>query len=407
MRAFGVYAVLVALVFGGAAAVFLYIVEDRLFDQQLVDEAQALVAFRQRHGHWPTPRARHLSVHTDVATLPDDVRAVLSRDPWRREIHGANGRHYHVRSLDLTPATTRAGPPAAWLVADVSDRLVVRAMRRTLLQTWGGIIVGLLTLALLTAIALARRVHAPLAALANAVADDESDVRNVVPASADAEVLVLADALAAARRRVSAHVARERAFTRDASHELRTPLSVMHTSTHQVLADPSLSPSSRRLLTLSARSITQLQRTIDTLLLLARDAVPSGGEPTIIRPTLEAAILELADALDERGLIVSLDVPRTASLPAPEPVLRLLLANLLGNVLTHAAPGPVTVRLHQDTLSLQNRRPLDGGGGVDASTAPRSGFGLALVRRVATVVGLAVTVDMTPEHFTVVLQPAR
>jgi signal transduction histidine kinase len=407
MRAFGVYAVLVALVFGGAAAVFLYIVEDRLFDQQLADEAQALVTFRQRNGDWPAPRAPHLSVHTDVATLPNDVRVVLTRDPWRREVHGTHGRHFHVRALDVALPTTRAAPPSAWLVADVSDRLVVRAMRRTLLQTWGGIIVGLLTLALLTAIVLARRVHAPLAALANAVADDESDVRDVVPASADAEVLVLADALAEARRRVSAYVARERAFTRDASHELRTPLSVMHTSTHQVLADPTLSPASRRLLTLSARSITQLQRTIDTLLLLARDAVPIGGEPTTIRPTLEAAVLELADALDERGLLVSLDVSRTATLPVPEPVLRLLLANLLGNVLTHAAPGPVTVRLHDDALSLQNRRVDDMNGSTDPSSAPRSGFGLALVRRVAAAVGLAVTVESTPEHFTVALQPAR
>lgn len=407
LRAFGAYAVLVALVFGAAAAMFLYLVEDRLFDQQLVDEGRELLAARRATGAWPAPHAPHLSVHVDLATLPADVRDVLAREPWRREVEGRAGRHYHVRALDTTPRATREERPAAWLLADVSDRLVVRGLRRTLLWTWLGIITGLLALALLLAWTLARRVHAPLATLATAILEDRADATALLPERAAEEVHVLSEALDASQARVAEHVARERAFTRDASHELRTPLAVMHTSTHQVLTDPSLSPTSRRLLTLSARSIAQLQRTIETLLLLARDAVPAtGAVARPIRPTLEAAVLEFADALDERGLVLTLDVPRTATLPAPEPVVRLLLANLLGNVLTHAAPGPVTVTFGGGVLELRNLRRPGAPPAADERLSSRSGFGLALVHRVTAAVGLVVSTEVSATDFTVRLAPS-
>jgi signal transduction histidine kinase len=55
------------------------------------------------------------------------------------------------------------------------------------------------------------------------------------------ETRQLAAALHSLANRVSAHVARERNFTRDASHELRTPLTVIRVASDMALGDETCS----------------------------------------------------------------------------------------------------------------------------------------------------------------------
>ena len=56
-----------------------------------------------------------------------------------------------------------------------------------------------------------------------------------LPADVQGEARQLASALHGLAHRVSAHVARERDFTRDASHELRTPLTVIRVATDMAM----------------------------------------------------------------------------------------------------------------------------------------------------------------------------
>ena len=173
MLAFAGFTVLVATVFALYLLLFVYAVEDQLFETMLDREVAAQQAYYREHGRWTTPRDGFMSVVATTSALPDGIGDVLRAEPRRREFAGADGRHYHLRPL----RSTTADVPPAWLVAEVSTLLVVRPMRTQILQllAWSGI--AMVALALLLGGWLARRTTAPLSRLADAVGDDPLLVR--------------------------------------------------------------------------------------------------------------------------------------------------------------------------------------------------------------------------------------
>lgn len=395
--AFGGFAVGVAAILGLSTAAFLYGAEDRFFNEQLSEEARHVERARLRDGRWGVPRQGYMRVHGTPGTMPADLRGPLTAEPWRTEFRGAQGRHYHVRALG-TPRPTGARP-SAWLVAEVSDRLVVRPMRGDLLARW--LVAQLAILLLATGIALwiARRISRPLSSLADAVRhlDPAGPSRPIAIDGADDEVAVVARSLEEMRTRVQAFVCREQAFTQDASHELRTPLSVIRTATSHALADPRIAPGSRRLLVLALHSAEHMERTVAGLLALAREpALDAPAASCRIVPVLEAVVLEQSAALDGHEVSVSIEVPRTATIAAPEAVLRILLSNVIANAFAHAAPGTVRVWVSEGRLTVSN--PLVPGStpavetlatrGVKREESPGFGLGLAIVRRLCERSGL-------------------
>jgi signal transduction histidine kinase len=198
---------------------------------------------------------------------------------------------------------------------------------------------------------------------------------------------------------MTAFVAREQSFTRDASHELRTPLSVMRSTTAQALDDPALTPESRHLLGLAHRSTVRMQQIVASLLALTReDDARRPAVPCLLLPVLEAVIVEQAAALDAANLSLDIDVPRDATLSATPAVLHLVLTNLLGNSIAHAAHGPVRLRVADGVLAVSN--PVDaqhtpplarlGSPGVKRDASPGDGLGLSIVRRLGERSGFTV-----------------
>jgi len=122
--AFTAFTVLVAAVFGLYAVVFMYAVEDSVFEAQLAREAAVQLATHAAGGDWRAPADTGIVLYRDPARFPADLKPGFAQEPWRSEFSGREGRHYHVRQLQ---------PPApaapAWLVAEVSRQLVVRPIR--------------------------------------------------------------------------------------------------------------------------------------------------------------------------------------------------------------------------------------------------------------------------------------
>jgi len=397
-RAFGLFTLLGTVLYSVLTLLLLYSVEDHVFEAQVQEEAAWLTAARQRGGQWPTPRLPHMLLATTLGDLPSDLAGQLRAEPERREFRGEAGRHYHVRAV----SNGAAGVPHAWLVAEVSRQLAVRPLRRELLIKWIVVVVGILLGAAWLARTVALRIATPLQQLASAVeganATGTDALSVTLPHNTDRELRVVASALEAWSERVTRHVARERAFTRDVSHELRTPLSVLRSSVERGSAQPGVPHETQLALGVATRATQDLQRTIDTLLMLAREQEAPRRSDAAVRSALESVLLDRIDDLAARGLTLDIDVPRSLRLPVPEDVLQLMLASLFDNVRDHAATGVVSVRSDAQSVSVHNHR--------QNTVSKGHGFGLPLVARLAEATGLVLEVHSDDESFTVRLRAA-
>lgn len=362
LLAFWALALGICALFSLFAMAFAYTVEDRFLERQLEQEAARLLEGRARSGAWPAPSAPQFRLLARTADLPDGLAAQLAAEPQRREFSGPAGRHYHLLQLQ-----------DAWLLAEVSDWLVVRPQRQGLLGWLALWTLGMLALALALGAWLAHRLAAPLQRLAARLRQGRPEAlpQNLGAGLGTDEVGQLARALDALHARTQTFIEREQAFTRDASHELRTPLAVLKLA----LADAQ--PDARQLARMR-RALQQLEQTLDSLLWLAREPAADAAAPCAPLPLIEQWALDQAEALDGRPLQLAL--PRSFRLALPEPVLRLVLGNLLGNALAHGQ-GAIEVRAEPDgALCIRNPSPAlpDGVGLPFVKGAASAGFGLGL-----------------------------
>lgn len=398
--AFAAFAVLVAAVFGMYAVVFMYAVEDSVFEAQLAREADALRARYARGGTWQVPADAGIQLFGDPAGFPDDLRGAFMREPWRTEFAGADGRHYHLRRLDRPPP---AAP--AWLVAEVSRQLVVRPIRDRVVMLLACTAVVMVLLAVVLGAWLARRGTRPLYRLVQRVEAlplQPQAGSTLAAGFEDDEIGVLARALDRLSQRVAALVAREHAFTRDASHELRTPLAVISSAAGQLLGEPGLSERGRQHVQHIRLSALQLQQAVAALLALAReDSQAQPCAPVKLAPLLERIIVEQAPLLETRPVEVELALADDATLLAPEAALRMVLANLVGNAFAHTHRGRVRIHMEHGELQVLNSsdgdatlqqwpqpRPFDKG-----EHSPGSGLGLEIMRRLCDHHGLRLRIE--------------
>lgn len=378
MLALALFTVVVTALFGLFAMVFVYTVEDRFLERLLRQEAVAQMAHRLEHGRWGRTGADFIVLHESAASLPPEVAQVLAQEPKRREVAGRDGRHYHLHALDQPDR-------APWLVAEVSQQLIVRPIRTQLLSWLAGWGLLMVALALALAWALARRISAPLETLAGRVAAASPGQHPVSVAQGlgNDEVGAVARAFDALLARTHDFIAREQAFTRDASHELRTPLAVLLLGIERLQADAAMAPAAQTTLAALHASTLWMQQTVSTLLALSREGESAAGkthEPVAVLPLLEQWVLAHADWLDRQTLSLDVQLDRQARLRLPAPVLQLALASLLGNAFAHGrAGGQVRVEFDGQALCIAN---------PDADVPQAGhGFGLGIVQRLLDAAG--------------------
>lgn len=397
MVGFFVYALGLMALFTLYALAFAYTVEDAYLVEGLKQEETRQREHHLERGEWLRPEDPNTLLATDPAGFPDELRTAFLRDPQRREFAGQDGRHYHLLSI-------RAGEAQAWLVAEVGSRLIFRQMRGEVVAILGWSAGVALALALLIGWWFARRTTRPLSQLVDAVAalqPDRLPEGHWLPISATTktdEVGVLARGLDDLVRRIGAFIEREQEFTRDVSHELRTPLAVIRSLGEQLASDPALGNDAHRKLAAIGQSARQLEQTITTLLGLAREiespnrADDALASPILLLTMIERVIIEQASLHPDLSPQLLLDVPSDTTAAHPESVLRILLANLLGNAYAHGKHGErpgepdIRVEVNQSRLCISNRadaalsnddfEPFRKG---NASTG--FGLGLAIVRR--------------------------
>ena len=394
------YAVLVGALFGGLAMLFVYAVEDQFFVTTLRAEAERQRLHRNTQGTWAVPALPFISVHPQGQGLPADLVRQRAARPGANELEGDGGRHFHLLPL---------AADGSLLVAEVSQQLVVRPLRQTLLAWLLGSGLAAVALALLLAAVLARRTSAPLARLAQAVAGSRPDALpgSLAQGLVHDEVGELARHLDALHQRTRDFIAREQAFTADASHELRTPLAALGLAIERLRQQAP--PAQQTVLASMQATLWQLQQTVELLLALAREAPPDAqderpAQEQPLLPVLEHTLLAHAPLLEQQGVQIELDVPPRTTRRWPPALTQLLVANLLANALAHARSPTIRIEADAHRLSLSNasdappaallaegaagRQP-----GLKGPASSGQGLGLSIVRRLAERHGLSLTLS--------------
>jgi len=377
MAVFAGFTLGVTALFGLFAMAFVYSVEDRFLEQLLAQEAARQQAHHRQHGEWTAPQSPFVVLHATAATLPADLAAPLTLEPWRTEFPGSDGRHYHVRNL-----AERGKAP--WLIAEVSQLLIVRPMRDRLLRWLAGWAAGMVALALLLAWWLARRTSAPLETLAAqmAAADPARLPETIVGRDRSDEIGTMARGLDALMTRTRDFIDREQSFTRDASHELRTPLAVMRMALERMEADHGSQPQ----VAAAQAAVRLMQQTVDTLLLLAREDAPTTSTPASLLPLVEKWTLAHEAWLDRQSVTLDVRLGTQDSIALPDAVAQLLLANLLGNAVAHGSRGGVIrITMEGGVLCIANpsaELPVGvGDAHIKGEASAGFGLGLSIMRR--------------------------
>ncbi len=238
------------------------------------------------------------------------------------------------------------------------------------------------------------------------------------------ELQPFADAFNLGLHHLYTAIERERRFARDVAHELRTPLAEIRTSAESALADTDAAHAQRSLAAAVA-ACSRMQRSVDTLLLLAR--LESGQHTPAPDPLDLAALLrELIAALHglqtQHALQLRAELPPAAWIQSDLGIVERIVSNLLRNALEYSPPGEaVDCRLDRDEsgwlLRIVNAAPeLDAADlehfghrfwrkHSEGGTAHHAGLGLALAFALARAVQLPLRFSLDAGRLTAQLGP--
>ncbi len=329
---------------------------------------------------------------------------------------------------DLQPGfhELREDDQLVWVDARDQGRLylVFLRSRAEALAFWFGVVPVLLTLMAVYAASwvtyrASKRLVSPVNWLARRVSrwnpgsPDAGDLApHKLPADMQGETRQLAAALHDLANRVTANVARERNFTRDASHELRTPLTVIRVASDMALADDQIEPRLRRSLQRIQRAGRDMEAVIDAFLILAREAdVEPQMDVFDVADVVRYEVDTAAELMANRPVHVELHAPAPVMLHAAPRVLQVVVSNLVRNACNYTDEGRVDVYVEHDRVRVRDTgigmspealaRAFEPFYRAEPSRPQGTGLGLSIVRRLCDRFGwqvhLASTLDQGTE----------
>ena len=392
---FCLFTLALSIIYGLIAFILMYTLEDSFMERDIVREANYLTQEYEQTGQWPAPRNNYMKLYFSKETLPDEVRALALSEPKRREFYGNQGRHYHLHTIEQ---------PRAYVLAEVSQQLLVRPIRGGVIEFL--IISGLFVASIACFIAwlVARKTTRPLKQLAQLVGDVEPEnlPKTFAENYPNNEIGVLAQALETAMSRISEAMRREKNFTRDVSHELRTPLAIVKNASEVFETLPNPTAQESALIKRIASAGLEMEKTVETLLVLARaehtDEVP---HTYALMPLVESAVINNSYLISTKSIEVDIDDSCQQTLTGQVGMIKVLLNNLISNAFQYTEQGDVRVYFDSGQLIVEDTGPGIDSEIVDKVTEPSVkgqqstgfGFGLSIVKRLCQHQGWQLTVS--------------
>lgn len=377
----------VSLVFSSFSFILLYDMEDGFFAWQMEEEIQYLTRQYEAKQIPLQSSKSYMVVYGADEPLPAEIKNQLHEHRNQAEISGLEGRHYHVRALNL--------PGYSYLVAEVSQQLFVR-------PAVSGFSIFLLLLAIIVSLiamylayAVSRSTILPLERLAEEF--DSATAENLPSHFADEypanEIGTLAQTLESMLARTQKFLDRERNFTRDASHELRTPVAVTRGAVELLLLDSSVTGKPREQIKRIEQAVLEMNQTIEALLSLAREESADEGQSLVsLLPLIEQIVVDQSSKLDDRSVELDIQLSPSDTVACPEPVLRILLQNLLGNAFQYTEAGWIRIGFREGLLSVSNA-VAPGTSNIHHQPPQGTGLGLSIVQRLCDRHGVIASVE--------------
>lgn len=361
-------------------------------DLFLADISPSLDAIPYRFEH---PGIASRQFRRFEARLPDGrmVSLIWQRTSAQRavtqDVLESAGLYIHDREVDL-------------LVGRVRDELEDSLFPLAMACLAGALLLPLIAAGLLAV--LVPRALGPLRELTDAIERRQPDDTDEFLTPPTREVQLIAQRLNGLIERIADARNRERSFLADTAHELRTPLAELLVVADVALLWPEDAGRQSEAIEQMREVTRRMSRLVDALFRLARHKrkldVPTEDVP--LARLVRSAIDTVVPASNQRGLTWTVQVPDEAIVKADPLLLRVLIDNLVGNVVAHASAGSsamVAWTDHADNPCLDLCNRFD-----EKSLAHglnRMGHGLTIASLYAHALALRLRAQRSSSHFEV------
>jgi signal transduction histidine kinase len=354
VAAFVIFAFLLGLLYAGFLYGSVHWSEDLIQQKRLQVEAEDFIEAYSKDSATPLLNTRYIRSGWGVDAFEPELRPYLAELPL-----GITEFNLDAFEAQVAKYLVEGNEKPLLIIYEVSEFEPLEAFTGLFffflliglfIVTASGWLLGIMT---------AQRVISPVVSLANQVAKvgPNNLATEFHVAYADDEVGVLARTLADANRRLADFVHRERQFTSNASHELRTPVTVVKGAAELIR---SLTQDTKVLAPLKRidRGVKDMEHLIDTFLTLAREgSLITPDVPIDLETLAQTVVTESQHLLEEKDIQVDWQVKAKLAVLAPEPVLSIVLGNLLRNAFLYTKKGSVNILLDAEKLQIDDTGP--------------------------------------------------
>jgi signal transduction histidine kinase len=377
---FCAYLSVLLLIYSLALIAVATMAQDAVFNHQLAQETENILAHLEGHGSLPDYLPMHMTAYRRFEDIPLPVRRHM--DAERLGIYEIDGPgiDYHISSV--RPASAGERLYLAFNVEEVELTNHFELMAVLFLIAIG---LSLLMIGRLIANLMANHILKPVSALAQSVQSMPlgPHIRPASNEEASDEVRLLAGAIDDLRDRVAAFTKREREFTSHASHELRTPAAVIKGAVELLKErgadkDAQLQEPLARI----ERAVADIAGLIEMFLFLARqEHVGKNMASCDLAALVEGIVSDHRDLLRDKPVRVHVETGQAGTIQAPPGLVSIAVANLVRNAFRYTAVGEVVITVLPCAVLI-----ADTGPGITAAQRD-SGIGLKIVTRLCERMG--------------------